>query len=329
MADAAPSAAATPSAAPATTTTPAATKDTAPSTPSSTDNAQATGTPSAGKATKPKAAGTAKPDGATEDAPLTAEEEEFLEVMQKGEKRRLSKTEAIRRLQKEWAGEENFRAAKELTKKNQAALSMLKEKPAEALKELGVDVEAFARSILQRNIETELEKTLPPEQQQALAEKRELEQLRLEKQQRAESEARAAQEAQEKKAFEIMEKSMLEAAKKHGLEGTPDTLYRIAEIADEFLELGVEFTEEHLIAELREREDRAFSALEKKVIGGLKGEALAKRLGKSVVEEILNWSVERIRGKPAAATPPKQPPPAKQPATQYFTETELRRKEGW
>jgi hypothetical protein len=294
----------------------------------------ATATKPNGKGTKAKADAKAPTEGATSEAGAEgakSPEEEF-EIVVKGQKRKLTREQAVRELQKGFASEESFRKAKELTQKTQGLLGMLKEKPADALKELGVDVESFARQVLQQRVEAAVEETLPPEEKQARQEKRELEQLRAQIKAREEADIAARHKAQEKQVFSHLEKNIIEAAKRNNMPATPDTLHLIAATASELIDLGVPFTEDQLMAEVRERQDATFGELEKRVLGGLKGEALAQRLGPAVVQEILKWSVERIRG-------PRAAPAQKQEATPqgtgngkpspYMTDAEFRRKYGY
>lgn len=237
-----------------------------------------------------------------EGVPGTPEKEDFFELVVDGEKRQLTREQAVRQLQKAHAADKRFREAQELTRKNQTLLQMLKEDPESALEQLGLDVDAITNKRVARQAERAM---MTPEQLEKQELQQKLEQYESKEKQRQEAEAKAKQEEQDKVVFSRIEKGFLSAAERHGLDGTPENLGRMVEIASEALDLGVPITEDQIISELREREDSAFGKLEKRVLGGLKGEALAKRLGPTVVEEVLKWSVERLRGQ---AGQPKTPP---------------------
>lgn len=256
----------------------------------------------AAPAPKPTAE-TAPVDGAPPPADAAPKPpEDLLEYVVDGEKRQMTREQAIRRLQKETAAEKRMHEAAEALKKAQAFDKFFRERPADALAHAGVDVKAFAQEILKREAETAL---LSDAEKKELEYQRRIEALETEKKQREEAEAKRQQDERDEVLFAQMEKEYVAAATAAGLEGTPDNLLRMVQIGAEYMDLGVPMTAEQIIAEMRDREDAAFGALEKKVIGGLKGEALAKRLGPAVVEEILKWSIERLNATPAY----KQPEP--------------------
>lgn len=272
-------------------------------------------------AAKPPTPGKAPVPGKADAA--AAGKDDTFEIVVDGEKLTLTREQAIRRLQKEIAGDQRLRKGGELVKKASSAIAMMKENPREALSQMGVDVRSFAEQVLQEAVE---EAELTPEQKQHRADAKELERLRGFEKTQKEAEEKRALETKDKALFERYEKDFIEAAQRGGLEGTPDNLMRMIEAADEAMEAGYQLTPDQAVAEAKEREDSAFGKLEKRVLGGLKGEALAKRLGPKVVEEVLRWSVERLRGgQPAPRAGPSSAPPAKRP---YMTDAEFRKKHG-
>lgn len=287
----------------------------------------ASGTVPVAKKAAVKPTSPATPDGATQP-----KEEELFEVVEDGEKRQYTREQVVRELQKRGASGKQWREARELTKKNQELIAMLKD-PArfeEAATKLGHNLDELSQRRLAKAVE---HSQLSEEQKELLTERQKREGLEAELKRFKETEAKTKQEHEDRAAFEHFEKGFLAAADRHGVEGTPDNLQRIVEIASEFHELGIPATEDQVMAELKEREDSAFSKLEARVTKGLKGEALAKRLGPAVVEEVLRWSVERLRGGPPAAakTPVQRETSKADPKNPggYVTDSEFRKKHGF
>lgn len=279
--------------------------------------------------TKPNGKAPAKAPPPAGEAGKVAEapKEDLFEIVVNGEKKQLTREQAIRQLQKDSAADERFRKGGEAVKKANTILSMLKDNPREALTQLGVDVRGFSEQVLREAVE---EAELTPEQKQHRQDTKELERLRNFEKQQKELGEKQAQAEKDKALFAQLEKGILEHAERGGLEGTPDNLQRISETALELIDLEVPFTPEQLIAEVKEREEAAFGKLEKKVLGGLKGEALAKRLGPTVVEEILQWSIQKLRGgPPAAAKPAAAPSTPAEKKSPYMTEKDFDRKHGF
>ena len=54
---------------------------------------------------------------------------------------------------------------------------------------------------------------------------------------------------------------------------------------------------DRIVQMARVKEDMGFKALERRVLHGLKGKALADRLGPVVVKELMAYSVQQLRGK--------------------------------
>lgn len=276
----------------------------------------------------PKPTKQATPGGA---APAEGEgkpkEEDTFEVVVKGEKRQYTREQALRKLARDEAADVSYREAKELTRKNQELIAALKD-PArfeEVAAKLGHNLDELSQKRLQKAVE---HAQLSEEQKELLTERQKRESLEAELKRFKETEAKSKQEKEDEAVFARFEKSFLTAAEKHGLEGTPANLERMVEIAAEAHDLGIPLTEEQVVAELREREDAAFSKLEARVTKGLKGEALAKRLGPAVVEEVLRWSVEKLRGSPPAKPAAPRAEPTEKAKNPYMTEAEFRKKHG-
>ncbi len=252
---------------------------------------------------------------------------DLFDIVVDGEKRQLTREQAIRELQKSAAGSKRMQQAAELTKKNQRLVKMLTEAPEDALRELGVDVEQLAQGVLARKAEDSL---MTPEERAHRDLVSKVERYEAQEKQRTEQHAAEQQQAKDKAMFDTFEKGFIAAAERNGLEGTPDNLLRMIEIGSEFLEMGMPLNEDQVIAELRDREDAVFGKLEQKVTSGLKGEKLAQRLGKTVVEEILRWSIASIRAQPAypASGDPVVEKPVKAPKAKttqqqgYMSESE-------
>lgn len=288
-----------------------------------------------GKQVKPTTAAKAPPPPAAEGeapaegtAPPAPEEDDSFEVVEDGVKRRYTREQAIRELQKRGSSTKRYQEVKEQTRQVQAVIEALKdpERFESIAQELGHDMDAIAMRRLQARVEHE---ALTPEQQELVALKRKTAEYEAQETKRKEAAETRSREAADQATFGRLEKGFLEAANRNGLEGTPDNLVRMVEVAKEMLDLGVPLTEDQLIAEVKEREEATFSQLESKVLKSLKGEALAKRLGPAVVEEVLRWSVERIRGQAPAAKPKTAAEPRRPSGPAYMTDGEFRKKYGF
>lgn len=252
----------------------------------------------------------APPAGAPSDVktPVATQEtdEPVFKVKVKGEMKEYKRAEAERLLSKSGYADQVVQQAKEAIKKMQA-----RESEFEALKAKMVqfepnspEEEAHARKVLERKL---AEATLSPEQRR-IAELEAAAAERDEKFKSLEQQQRETQVTQQAKALERKMASELEAAiASVGLTASPDTLYALHAAAQEARDLGLPWDAERIAEVAKENLQGASTGLEKAVLGGLRGKALAERLGPAVVAELLRWKVEEFRGggsKKAEATAP-------------------------
>lgn len=255
--------------------------------------------------------------------------EDFFEVTIGKEKKRLTREEAQRRLQKELAGEARLRAASEKEKQLEERWNKLREAPDSVLSELGIDVEKLAE---QRMAERARQSMMTPEER-ALAE-RDAQLADVQKQLKTyETEKKQAALAQrQEKLFQGFEKALLTAAESAQLAADPQTFVMLSEVANEFLELGLPLEPAHLAAEVKERQEKGFEAHAARVLANLSGPALLEKLGPKVVDEVLKAALAKAQKKnPYAPEQKADTPEATTPQPRqkkYVTEEEFNRKYG-
>jgi hypothetical protein len=147
-----------------------------------------------------------------------------------------------------------------------------------------------------------------PEQRQAAAEKARADKLQKELDERTANEKKAKQAEAAKLVQKQMESQLAQAAEKAGLGKDADSFFAVYETVKEWHRLGLPWDAERIVETAKENIDGGFKRLEQSVTKGLKGKALVERLGKSVVDEILRYKVEELRGGGA----PRPPPPSQQ-----------------
>lgn len=262
-----------------------------PNTPAETTN-EAKLTPPPGSKTPPKAEANALPGEKTPPDPKAPTVEELFDVNDGGTIKKRTRDQVIRDAQKGLAFEKRLKQSDQQVQKAQKVLEMIASDPFTAVKELGGDPIKAAQDFLARHAEDQL---MSPEQKQQRDMQQRLSQYENQDKQRQEQAQQAQQAEADKRIFASLEKGFIAAAERNGLEGTPENLYRMIEVASEAMEHEIPLSEDQIVQEVKEREDDAFSRLEKRVLGGLKGEALAQRLGPAVVEEIVNWTISKFK----------------------------------
>ncbi len=197
-----------------------------------------------------------------------------------------------------------------------------KENRAEWLKRHELDEEAMAREVLERKLK---EQEMTPDQREAAKRKAEADDLRKQLDERKQADSKAQVDQTAKHITQWMVDGLQKAATAAGLAIGPREFHVIHAVAAEFGDAVPLDGEWHnrVINEAKERIEGAYGKLESAVAAGLSGEALVKRLGKRVVDEVLKYRLEQVRGKKTfgAGRPAAEPPPVAKPS-KYITTRE-------
>lgn len=206
----------------------------------------------------------------------------------------LSDDEISVRLQKAVAAEKRMQESAELKKQMRALLEAIKSDPFEALKDpvFGLDLKKMAED---RLIQEYQESQLTAEQKAVLEEQRKREEIERKLKDYEERERQVAQQKLEEQLLAETEREFAEALASEAVPKDRYTMAMMAEEAAAALDSGYELTPKQLAAAVNER----ISTMTRHALTGLKGEQLARRLGDDVVKEIVRYSVEKVRGKPA------------------------------
>lgn len=263
--------------------------------------------------------------------------EEFWEYTgEGGETRKLSKSEAQKRLSKaEYAdkiikqGAEALKASKAereaLAKEREEEKRLAKENRREFLKKYGIDEDEAAHEVLQRKLR---EQEMSPAERQAAEYKAKLDEHEKQASERTKKEEAAQVEQQALQLRELMigelQKACVAAGWGPNVDG--ERFVVIQQLVQDHFDAGMPVDAHfgtRIVEAAKERLDASHQRLEKAVLSGLKGQALIDRLGPAIVKEVLAHEVERIRGKravPAARTEL----PAKTKGDSYITEAEFK-----
>ena len=249
--------------------------------------------------------------------PKAPEVDDSLELTVDGQVERLPRAEAIKRLQKAAFADKVTQQAREALKAVKAREEAWKAEMAELetdeeafLRKKGRDPEALARKILERKLR-ESEQT--PEQREAEAAKAEAASLKKQLAEHTAKQEAAALEQQTVHIQKLMESELHRAATAKGMATDADSFYAIYQAVQESFDAGLPVDAgwaDRIIERAQETTEGAFTKLEQAVLKGLKGDALVKRLGPAVVEELRRHRIEQLRGKRAA---PVAPPPVEVP----------------
>jgi hypothetical protein len=203
--------------------------------------------------------------------------------------------------QKDAAAGKKFDEAAKLRKATEEAIAAFERDPVEALNKMGKD----GRAIIQRYLKAQDEYAkLTPEQQEMDRLKRELAD-RDTKLQATEAEKKAAKDAELVKQTEgWLEQNLLEAAKRHAIDGTPDVLEMMANVGLELGEQGVGPSApgwaDYVAKEAQRRVDDNRRTFARKDIGAaVKAgdmKALKQLLGDEAIALILKDSVTQMPG---------------------------------
>ncbi len=258
----------------------------------------------------PGVAGTSEDGAAAAEKKATEALRVKLKTLEDGKEVEAEYDEAtLRRLvQKGRSADKRFEEASKLAKDarriiEEARSPASREKALEELLGSREEVRSFAEAIL---ADTFQRSVLTPEEQAALAEKRELEELRAEKKALAEKAKQDEAEASRKTLEGRLEKTVMDIVKASGLPPEPWAILLVAQTLEPVVEHGIEVTQEDLVAEVRDAMKRRAEERDKLLVTGLQGKALLDYLGKDIVKRVLAATLEAH--KPVAAEKPALKP---------------------
>lgn len=227
-----------------------------------------------------------------------------MELVVDGQKQKFTEAEARKLLSKSGYADKAIRQAKEAMaaiKKEREELAKERgiKDPAELLRLRGHDPDAYARGVLEQRL---LAAQQTPEQREAADLRAQLTD-RDAKLKELEAERVVGKRQMVARRMQVqMESQLADAAETAGLARDPDTFQAIYEAVKEAVDLGMPFDATQIVETARQNIDASFKRLEGSVMKGLKGRALVERLGRSVVDEVLRWKVEELRGGGAKKT---------------------------
>lgn len=250
-----------------------------------------------------------KPGAATAtEPPKPAEKRKYkLKVDGQELEEELSDEEIGVRLQKARAADKRMQESAEVRKAARQLLEDIRKDPWAVLSspEFGVNLEEIAEQRLAEKYKAEL---MTEEQRKAFELQKQVEAYQKQEQYRKDAETKAKREQMEREVYAKEEKRFMEAAEKHGLPKDLRTLALMAEVALANHEYGIELSPEQIAMEVNSRLEQPLETVRK-----LKGDALLKRLGDSVVQEVLRAKVAEFKAQRTAdkiPTPSANPPGA-------------------
>ncbi len=272
------------------------------------------------------------------DAKAAPPAEEFLEYVVEGKTERIAKSKALERLRKESFADKRSQQAAEALKAVKAREAQLaaeaeedkklaEENEEEWLRKRGRDPEAFARKYLEKKLR---ESEMTEDQRKAATAERERDELKKQVEAHTKEKSEAEVNAQAARIRQHMSDDLHRASVAAGLiaDGAPmdgDTFAIIQALVQDSFDAGFPVDADwapRIIEAAKEQMAATSTKLEKAVLGGLKGEALEARLGKTVVDELMRHRLEKLRGKrtfgqPKAADAP--PVERAKPANPYMS----------
>lgn len=202
-------------------------------------------------------------------APAEVEPSEEYEI--DGKKMLLTRTQARTYIQKAGAVDKRMEETTRLQNRLDALLKDFETDPEAALKKVGKDPEKIIAGLLAKKAKLEL---MSPEQQALVKaqEDRDALQARLDK---LESDKKTEdQQRLDQRNEEALRNQMIAVADKYNLDGTPETLEGLCQVALELLEYGTAPTLDQIAQEFQRQELEHLKSRDKKIVGRLKGDAL-------------------------------------------------------
>lgn len=270
----------------------------------------------------------AAPDGTAAPTPAItrpAEPEPTDDYEIDGKKVTLTRTQAKTYIQKAAAVDKRLQSVAEKEKKLDAMLADFEKDPEAVLAKAGKDpakaLEAFLTKKAAQGLMTQ-------EQKERAALEAERDELKA-KQKAVEDEKRTKAEQEiDRRNFEAIEQQLVAAADRSGVDGTPEALEMMCEVAIEALDLGLNLTPDQIAQEVIRRQKEHVEARDKKLLSKLEGKKLLEYLGPDLVKRI---QAATLAGIPAPAVKPRAKPTALPPrseAGKFVSENDFNRKFG-
>lgn len=293
-------------------------------------------------AAKPAAEGSDAP--AKDVKPPEAEPEEEFDI--DGERRRLSKTQQRTFIQKGAAADKRFQEAAEARRALEEWEKLFDADPEAALRKRGKDPEKALAALMEKRAKDAL---LTPEQREKARVEKERDDAKAELAKRdAEAKQRADAEEDARVATEL-EGQLIAAADEYGLDGTPETLEGLCDVALDLLNMGIpKPTPAQIVQEFIRRDQEHLERRDRKLLGRLKGDALKtylkgslvplgklapaellEVLGPALVKAVQDATLTKIPGPGAAPAQKSIPVPPRHPTNgRYVSESEVNKKLG-
>lgn len=281
-----------------------------------------------------------------ETAPVTkaAEPEPSEEYEIDGKKVSLTKTQARTYIQKSFAVDKRMQTVAEKEKAANALVAEFERDPEAAMRKAGKDPEKILQALLERKAK---QATMTPEQLERAKLEEERDALKADKEKREKAEKAKADSELDQHNEKALETQLIEAADAHGLDGTPETLEELCDIALELLELGLNPSAAQVAQEFIRRDGEYLELREKKVVPRLKGPKLnaylkanvgallklpaaelLEVLGPEGVKAIQEATLTKLPGPGARVAPKGAPivPPPRNGAGRFISEAQFDKK---
>lgn len=229
-------------------------------------------------------AGTPQPEKPkAETKPKAPEPEPTFELEVDGKKTVLTHTQARTELQKRAAADKRLQEAAEKAKKLAADEKEFEEDPEAYFRKRGKDPEALFAKHLEKKAKLAL---MTPEQIAAEKTQKELDDLRAKDAAAQKEKTEAAQKAADAKTAEVVERGLIEAADKYGLDADPDVLDGLAAIGGEYLDHGITLSFDQIAQEYQRREQDHIAKRDTKRLSKLEGKKLLEYLGEANLAKV-------------------------------------------
>lgn len=271
----------------------------------------------------------AKPAGDPTEGMTKAEEQAFFRRKMKlygkdVEKVYNTQDDLARDLQRGLASLEREKPRQEAFERANKLIELARNKDSleEFIREAGHDPEEWALERIAKRAELGM---LTPEQRENLELKEKLSSFEKKELAKAEQEKQAEETKYREGVSLKVRETVFKALEIAGLPKTHETVFLLAETAKIAQADGAEYTPEELAKETEHR----LNTYTSRYLGGLKGEGLLRRLGPSVVEEVLaaavsDWEAKQDLPGPSAPTEPA--PVQTDGRREYIDEAEVNRR---
>ncbi len=216
-----------------------------------------------------------------ESKPVEVDDSE--EYVVDGKPVRLNKAQRQLHFQKALAADKRMKEAADARNKLADDEKLFEEDPEAYFAKKGKDGSKFIAAHLEKKAKLEL---MSPEQREAQRLQSERDEYKAKVEAVEAKEKAAKQAAIDERNFKALETQLIAAADTHGLDGSPETLESLCDIAIEFIEAEVPISAEQVAQEHIRRERERLEARDKKLLPLLKGKKLLAYIGPAALAEI-------------------------------------------